>query len=240
MWGCMDSCRLFEGKPVVLNRDFWVWNFRCLIRSLYLMVVILALLLLPFPSFPCSPFPILSLSCSCIISVVSEMGPWYAAFVERHKPACIWGEQRDRGVSQRRWEAGPHGGCCYSVEFQQVSRAGKQTDPSTRQRWQAVCSGGWGLSSSASKMVCSLGLSRFWSLVWYLDSLALPGPLGGLGCGNCLALVLTLLWMLLPLGFILWGHILQPEGKGYPTFYSSWALEPLLVLEGLWDSFYHW
>lgn len=144
MWGCVGSCTLFEGKPVVLNRDFWVGNFRCLIRSLYLMVVILALLLLPFPSFPRSPFPILSLSCSCIISVVSEMGPWYAAFVERHKPACIWGEQRDRGVSQRRWEAGPHGGCCYSVAFQQVSRAGRQTDPSTRQRWQAVCSGGLG------------------------------------------------------------------------------------------------
>ena len=108
MWGCTESCRLFEGKLVVLNRDFWVWNFRGLIRSLYLIVVILALLLLPFPSFLPSSFPILSLSCSCIISVVSEMGPWLAAFVERHKPACIWAEQRDRGVSQGRWQQDPH------------------------------------------------------------------------------------------------------------------------------------
>ena len=38
----------------------------------------------------------------------------------------------------------PIGGCCCSVEFQQVSRAGKQTDSSTRQCWQAVCSGGFG------------------------------------------------------------------------------------------------
>lgn len=72
-----------------------------------------------------------------------------------------------------------------------------------------------------------------------MDSLPLPGHLGGLGCGDCLALALTRLWMLLPLGFILWGHILQPEGKGYPTFNSSWALEPLLVLEAVWDSFCH-
>ena len=133
----MDSCRLFEGKPVVLNRDFWVWNFRCLIRSLYFIVVILVLLLLPFPSFPPSHFQFLAL-----VAVVSSLLFLRWALDSQASFHLGWAEGQRRVPGEV--GAGPRGGWYCSVELQQVSRTGKQTDSSTRQHWQAVCSGGSG------------------------------------------------------------------------------------------------